>query len=677
MARSSSHSRSTRPMRTSRTKVQTYQEESSSQDESAGLRGSRRSSLSLRSRNTARVPKSYREESTDASVEGPLEDLQPESSVTVSNEPPGLDLGPASTPRPSRAQPSRRATTGQKSKTRKRTTKGSGQVGRILHKRPRTVADDPVLVGSGVIPPWQTLPYHVLFDIFLHASHPVFDEARLARTDSVKWLLSRACSSCAVSLPPLLPAAKSHSLLRLLEQPQESLSMNYSGKIKELHVEVEPVLVYKSGPTLGYFDLAKLIEKTPQVHTVRLYHKDDHTMGLSPWHITQSKWTYPSSVFSAIENRGISLRSWEWNSRFLKTDGLVDLMMTMHPQRAFQSLRDLGLFHLDITNETTSATEEAGLSEALSMLPDLQRLAFTESSLVGGGTLTSLPHTIRFLTLNNCDRLFSEDLASYLSSHGASLRGLSLSHNRYLNMSFIQNLAQSCENLEVFKMDLSMHDASSYHDVEPHFDYLLEQTEVPTWPTKLREIELSQLRKWDHATAEVFFDSLLNAAPDLRDLRRLAISAILEIAWRDRANFRERWIGQLERVFLRRSTPPNPNLRSLRKRPLKTNSSVTVGRLDEHEVQMDDSKPATADHETHTVSKRQSTRLARHKPRDGDEAVGGTSLAGTPSPEAGKIQGMCDIVNIRIDNQRPSEMQYDENDFLDDELSGDEDWTGG
>jgi hypothetical protein len=37
---------------------------------------------------------------------------------------------------------------------------------------------------------------------------------------------------------------------------------------------------------------------------------------------------------------------------------------------------------------------------------------------------------------------------------------------------------------------------------------------------------------------------------------------------------------------------------------------------------------------------------------------------------------MCDIVNVRIDNQRPTEMQYNENDFLDDELSGDEDWDG-
>ncbi|KAJ5143900.1 uncharacterized protein N7515_002687 [Penicillium bovifimosum] len=649
MARSSSHSRSTRPMRSSRTKVQTYQEESSSQDETTDLRDSRRTSLSLRSRNTARVPKSYREESTDTSVEESVEALESESSVTPSNEAPYLDLGSASTPRPSRAQPSRRATTTPKSKTTKRALKSSGQVGRILPKRAKTLASEPISLGSGVIPPWQTLPYHVLLDIFLHASHPVFDEVRSARNDSVNR---------AVSLPPLLPASKSHSLLRLLEQPQESLSMNYSSKIKELHVEVEPLLLYKSGPTLGYFDLAKLIEKTPQVHTVRLYHRDDFELGFSQWQINQSKWTYRSSVFSALAKSGISLRSWDWNARFLNTDELVDLMMRTHPRRAFQSLRELRLFRFDNPSQMDSATKEAGLSQVLCMLPDLQRLTFTDSFLVGGQTLINLPHTIRSLTLNNCDNLWSPDLTSYLSSHGTNLRELSLSHNRHLNMSFIHNLAQSCENLEVFKMDLSMHDASSYHDIEPHFEDLLARTEVPTWPTKLQEIELIQLRNWDEPTAEIFFDSLVNAAPGLRDLRRLAISALLEIAWRDRANFRERWIPQLERVFLRRSTQPNPNLRSLHKRPLKSNSSVTGERLDEPEAQIDDSMQATSSRESHAISQRQSTRLARQKSREADDV------------------GMCDVVNIRIDNQRPSELQYDEDDFLDDELSGDEDWAG-
>jgi len=35
------------------------------------------------------------------------------------------------------------------------------------------------------------------------------------------------------------------------------------------------------------------------------------------------------------------------------------------------------------------------------------------------------------------------------------------------------------------------------------------------------------------------------------------------------------------------------------------------------------------------------------------------------------------VVDIRIDNQRPREEQYNESHFLDSEASGDEEWTEG
>lgn len=41
-----------------------------------------------------------------------------------------------------------------------------------------------------------------------------------------------------------------------------------------------------------------------------------------------------------------------------------------------------------------------------------------------------------------------------------------------------------------------------------------------------------------------------------------------------------------------------------------------------------------------------------------------------------QVQGMCDIVDVMIDNLRPTEEQFHESDFLDDEVSGDEDWNG-
>ena len=40
------------------------------------------------------------------------------------------------------------------------------------------------------------------------------------------------------------------------------------------------------------------------------------------------------------------------------------------------------------------------------------------------------------------------------------------------------------------------------------------------------------------------------------------------------------------------------------------------------------------------------------------------------------VQGLCDVVDVLIDNLRPTEEQLREDDFLDDEVSGDEDWNG-
>jgi hypothetical protein len=538
-------------------------------------------------------------------------------------------------------------------------------------------ADD-IIVGSGVVPPWQTLPYQVLFDIFLRASYPLLNEQQLTRTDSVKWLvnvalLCRAFHEPALAAlyhtPPLLPTYKAHGLLKLLSMPPESCTLNYAAKIKELHVDVEQVLLYKSGPTLGYFDLSRLIEKTPQVQTLRLYHKDDDIVGIPPWNITLSKWPYSESLFTAIDHTGLVLRSWDWNARFLPTSELLPFMLEKHLRPAFQSLKHIRLLHLGGDGEPEDLTiQEAALATSLQALPEIERVDLIECTLVKDTFLPQLPKTIRSLTLSNCDRVYAKSFLEFMKSHGQHLRELCLSHNRHLNMAFSTELARCCPNLRKFKMDISIHDTSSYHDTEPHFTELIKESEIPTWPPSLQEIELIQLRRLDHGTAESFFLSLIDAAPNLPDLRRLVVSAILKIGWRDRANFRERWISRLERTFLRRSPPPDPNLRSLRKRELNTIPHKFDG-------DADPARPGTAGSEPSTPSKRHSSRLAESKASEARENAESTPISSSQSGEH-EVHGMCDVVSIRIDNQRPSETQFNENDFLDDEPSGDSDWDG-
>lgn len=57
-----------------------------------------------------------------------------------------------------------------------------------------------------------------------------------------------------------------------------------------------------------------------------------------------------------------------------------------------------------------------------------------------------------------------------------------------------------------------------------------------------------------------------------------------------------------------------------------------------------------------------------------NEAANGDDWRDTPEKH---IQGLCDVVDIRIDNQRPRPEQLNESHFLDVEASGDEEWTEG
>lgn len=692
-----------RPVRSSRTQVRTYNEESSSddrrnEDTESEIEEARRASLSLRPRDTRRTRVSYREETTDDEDDLQEEPLSDHEAIRPADAPTHLTYPYPSSEQRGSSRTSHRPrnrtvkTRSQTKKSTKPLRRSRSGVGKPRNKR-RKVDDEPTFVGSGVIPPWQTLPYQVLFDIFIFASRPLVDEKTIARMPSVQWLvnvatLCRAFHEPALAAlyhsPPLIPAAKAHGLLSVLSQPQDHLSTNYVNKVRELHVDVETLLLYKSGPTLGYFELPRLIECTPQVKTLRLYHNDDYVVGLPPWQIQRSKWTYPDSLFSAIAARSIRLRSWDWNSRFMETTRLLPMILGKHLEPAFRGLRELRLLHVaseysdgdDV--ESLSNEREVVLATALKELSELQTLQFIECSIVNEHLLLNLPLSLKSLTINNCDDVTTANFSAFLSSHGQSLHELVLCHNRHLSLSFIVGLAQACGQLETFKMDISMYDWSSYHDVEPHFVQLLSPTEVPTWPSTLKEIELIQLRKWDDATAEVFFTSLINSASDLRSLRRLVISAILKIGWRDRASFREKWIGRLEKVFLRHSPPPDPTLRTIPRPPSHPGRTTppTNGAPADDGMALSDAQHSGPS----SASKRKSARLAQRKFSEAEESefspVRQTRNHGNDDSASLTVQGMCEVVMVRIDNQRPTETQFNEQDFLDEELSGDEDWNG-
>lgn len=73
--------------------------------------------------------------------------------------------------------------------------------------------------NTEAVPPWQTLPYHVLVQIFEYATYPLYEERTFQPLPSGKWLLDVAylCRGFAepaftvlYNSPPLVPMDKAH-----------------------------------------------------------------------------------------------------------------------------------------------------------------------------------------------------------------------------------------------------------------------------------------------------------------------------------------------------------------------------------------------------------------------------------------------------------------------------------
>jgi len=619
-----------------------------------------------------------------------------------------------------------------------------------------SVQTDEVSQGGTVIPPWQTLPYDILLQIFTYASYPLYDDL-FHSTPTVKWLLdmSRLCKAC--SEPALTALYRSpplddpYGLTGLLSTPSTVRSMNHNPKVQRLEVEVSKTLAY-TFPRLGHFDLGSLIRQTPQLRDLALYHNADHLkFGKTAIMARAGKWTYKDSIFLALEETKVQLRSWRWNTRMVSAKQTLPLLKDVHQTAPFRRLQALTFVNYHPAKRRSKAdsspSDEEHLAVALSVLPDIQRLAFESCLIVNQELLPQLPSSITSLTIRNCFALTSEFFHPFLVTHGSLLKELVLDHNQSLSLSFLTDLAVSCPLLKVLKTDLQYYNShSTYQDSEPRYEDLLLPDEVPTWPSTLQTLDLVQLRNWDASTAEMFFQSLIDSAANLPRLRRLVLKAILKIGWRDRAFFREKWIGRLQRVFLRPADPVNTHQRvtavyragndgssvenkvasSQVDQPSGTRASKLDNDVDARSVlrrqtsrtstfshveitSRDDDKDSDSD--VPIVPKRRSKRITkqeedeyslpaspespptrrRRKPRSkrsnsaaSSEASGRYSSPTLATRGNGDwkdepeefIQGMCEVVEVRIDNLRPAEEQLNENDFLDEEASGDEDWDG-
>ncbi|RMZ89992.1 hypothetical protein DV736_g2787, partial [Chaetothyriales sp. CBS 134916] len=519
---------------------------------------------------------------------------------------------------------------------------------------------------KGHIPPWQTLPYHVLLNIMQFAAYPLYGQASRS-TGSIGWLLEtsllcksfhEACSSSLLLSPPLYPSDRAHRFIRLLQKDLARASPKYSRMVRCLDIEVKNLLTNKSG-----INLEDLIAYTPLLQRLRLYHNHDDLSTLvwaQPHAMKGRKWSYPKDLAAMLSRHSIKLTSFEWNGRFARPIEALTTMQEAHSQAPFVHLKHLSFLNITYPEKHTNADVQLFTDVFLTgvyPLLSLTCLTFRHCDILSNTVMSKLPPGLRYLEITNCSSLTSEGLSSYLSVRGSSLLRLHLIGNQTMSLGFMPCLKSFCPRLQDLYIDLSYIDPSSYRDREPLYDELLPNGQ-PTWPSTLVNLDLEYLRQFSAAEAEAFFTSLVDAAPDLFCLRRLSIKAIVkDVGWRDRAKMRHKWMTKLTEVFLCRKEP------QLSYPPVWTRTPGS--QFDTRQAR-------------DTKAGRRSGRLKEIQDRleeDFDTSDAPSPVPSLAEPNAtGMRQGTCGVVELTLSDQRPSQDQYNEGDFLDDEMSGDEDF---
>ncbi|QSZ32691.1 hypothetical protein DSL72_002270 [Monilinia vaccinii-corymbosi] len=623
---------------------------------------------------------------------------------------------------------------------------------------------------AGNIPPWQTLPYHILVQIFEYATYPLYEEGTFQPLPSGRWLLDVAylCRGFAepaftvlYNSPPLVPMDKAHRLVDLLKADPASVAYGYRQKVVNLRIEVRQVAAY-SLPGSGLLDLYGLVKDLPRLADLEFYDQKDS----KPFKRLDDsiRWEYPDAVFEALEHvdpaadsaKGhktslCKLRSWRWSSRLAGKKWPIERIREIHLKPSFVGLKKVAFVNYQIRHPKKGEDDlklEELLGGALSALEQLEHLIFESSTLLNAKLMPLLPSNLRSLEITNCWEVTAEMLGEYLLTRGRQLRCITLNHNSALSLEFLPLLREACPYMEVLRMDLQYFDAHvSYHNSEPDYDQLLTSDQIPVWPSKLQILELVNLRKWGKEAAEMFFQSLLDSAGELPDLRTLVLQTSISIGWRDRAVFRDKWIATLGQVFKRVCEPPKhfmkaselpkaklleieaepevikasaakkqkvqarrsclPIRHSTRAKPKPNYAESPDNSDDENGDEYDDENATSSSRPSRSIplagERARSNRATREirllkvtagvdgfpssppqTPISGDEDTedgeGGIGHARRKGKGKQKqeliIQGMCEVVNIRIDNLRPAETQFGEGDFLDSEPDDDEEWDG-
>lgn len=638
--------------------------------------------------------------------------------------------------------------------------KRSSPAPKTLTKLSPSRHQQPEWPSSGVIPPWQNLEWTILVQIFDYASHP------LDQKSNVRWLLSAGLSCKAFlepalktlyrsAMPQLISANTGHKYANLIRhlaaESEAALDRNDHRRTMVESLVVEVSSLPHSQTQTRHFDIAELVLSLPRLSHVELFHEFD----LPPYRKLDSKakkWTYPLELIDALRMAGdtvgaLRLRSWTWSAR-LMTPELISDMHKIHGFATFSQLRKVAFVNFQVPSlqelkdsnidDAARAKDNihiALVAGSLGSVGNLKHLVLESSTVVDGQFLSLLPKTIEHLEILNCWEVTANMLGEYLITHGSKLRKLTLHNNQSLSLSFLPLLREFCPELRELSIDLLTYSHHEfYNNSGPVYDTLLMIDEIPSWPKRLEVIELEQLAKWDAETAEMFFQSFVDQARDLPKLRYLAVKAMLDVPWRQRSEFRDKWVSKLKKVFLRKAKKPRPYHSLIqwpllqdgqpgnqKTQPLKADEDVKMspprrstrpsiapvgfapvappvsskgaegGRkrkrsstTTRHDLRRSNKRVVLSYRDPDTdedldLEEDSSSEDELQKPEEEDtSALSEVEGSPTPSHETEMfIHGLCDVVNIRFDNQKPREFQWGPEDFLDDDVSesNDGEWT--
>jgi hypothetical protein len=483
------------------------------------------------------------------------------------------------------------------------------------------------------------LPYHILLEIFLYASSQNFlhgwpNSAYLLQLATMCRSFYEPAISALYRNPPTAPPLRAHQLRQTLTQRPE-----LGRKVKQLFFEIDPLLRLTT-PGYGHFDIAEFVRRCTGLKELWIAHHVDQPpyrwIGAAP------SWKYPVALFDALEGvasdsaggadgRGYDaqdptrLQSWRWNGLFLGDYG-QEKVTHIHLQPSFQTLKRLSIIYsLDgVINWVPTLSVLSQLEEL-----ELECCDLTEENLSGFAT-NATNMRLKALRFVNCSALQSDWLLPLLLSPVCTrLERLAVVHCRSCDLAFLPALSNTPQ-LKALNFDgRYFATLESHNDAKPTYDTLLPLSAEPVWPSALHSLKLLNLRKWSADEVEAFLDSLVSTAPKLPHMRELSLHCILDdLGWRERARVRDRYERILLHAFVR--PPPVPSTAAYSSSPAQETAEDSPSR-----------------------PRRRSART--HAPQVADV-----------SEEDSKYRGFCepDRVDIKMDNARPTEVHFAEDDFL-------------